>query len=160
MREKINHRREPVMRDRTATKVTLRLFVLVILWGVLAFLYVPPKSQASPEDECLACDQAEYQCMYGCNEQHDNCLTLYSSFFCDAQYTDCINNYTSGCWPVYSRCLEGCFPSPSGGGGGGGCGRGRTQCELSCRDGRGQCAADGGTDCGAEYEACLSACCP
>jgi hypothetical protein len=142
-------------------KLFQRLLILAILGGCL-FVLTSSLHRRVLAATCQSCDESRYGCMTNCSTQHWYCVngSTYSQQQCDEFKQLCVD----GCQNNYSSCLNFCTfreDTPGGGGGGGGsCGLGRTPCELSCRDARAQCVAEGGTTCGADYSDCMNACCP
>ena len=81
---------------------------------------------------------------------------------CDENYYNCriSGNDLNACSNTYDHCLAFCSLSGGGGSGGGGVrGCGRTPCDSACNQTRLECIANGGENCGAEYQACALSCC-
>jgi hypothetical protein len=126
------------MYQQPVRRLMSRLVILGILVGGLFVLTSPPRANAFVET-CQTCDENFYVC-----------------------YTLQGGNYFT-CREAYADCIDFCtlHSAPGGGGSGGGaCGRGRTTCDLPCSQARRDCIENDGDTCGADYEACMSPCCP
>lgn len=109
---------------------------------------------------CPQCDPTYQSCASAAMTAYNDCINggQHPQTYCeevrDWQLDICIGSYQS--------CLASCnvtFP-PGSSGASGTCGKGRTPCEQSCSAGRQQCVAEGGTDCGTQYQDCMIGCCP
>lgn len=118
-------------------RLVSRLLILSVLtWGLCVLTL--PSQVAAFFESCQTCDENFHTC-----------------------YVVQGGNYIA-CRTAYEDCLDFCkFNSAPGGGGSGGgpCGRGRTPCDLPCSQARRDCIDNGGTTCGADYEACMQPCC-
>ena len=135
------------------SRVVWRLLILATLTGCLLFV-ISDQRRTTAATTCTTCDANYSNCESSCYSDYTICVNSGGvQAICFQNYEDCRDT----CFNTYAFCLGGCTLSsgtvPSG------CGRGRTSCELACRSGRGECIANGGTNCGADYEACNVACC-
>ena len=136
------------------SRVVWRFLILATLTGCLLFVSSDQK-QAALLVTCTTCDTNFSTCDSNCWTEHNICMNSgIAAATCHANYQNC----RDACFNTYAFCLGGCTLS-GGGSSPGGCGRGRTPCELNCRTARGECIAQGGTNCGEEFQSCNIACC-
>ena len=147
------------MRDSELRGVIQRVLILgVLAAGVVISVKVRPVLATS----CDTCDSNYASARSACFATYNDCVDnhMHEADECQFQEWVCFGNAQT----TYRNCVESCvFIEPPTGGGhtGSGCGRGRTECELSCADAKDDCLNDQERDtCGAQYQACMSGCCP
>lgn len=145
-----------------------RLSILAILCASVVYLGADSKVLADMNTPCYQCDQNTVNSLSTCSANLNSCLQDCQTNhpndpFCPDQ---CNNNYdtcTNNTWNTYDNCLYG-FLDNSGlceittGGGTVVSGKGRTPCDNACKDQMLDCRANGGTDCGAEFNDCKLSC--
>lgn len=146
-------------------KLIWRLCMLAILSMSVAYLWADSKVVADSNTTCIACDSNNATGHANCGSQRESCINQcppgdqICTDHCWNVYCTCSNNT----WTAYDNCLygftdftglcaisSGGTPPPSG--------RGRTPCDFACRDQMMDCRANGGENCGEDYNSCVLSC--